>query len=100
MSEGVYFAKDRCKQENLIEQLKNGVRAMRLPVNTLESNWAYMVIGALAWSFKIWLALLQPALSGKIALSSSLKRPQKARQADEGNHAIWHLGVAEGRHLE
>jgi hypothetical protein len=56
----VYFANDRCNQENLIEQLKNGVRALRLPVNTLESNWAYMVIGALAWSFKAWLALLQP----------------------------------------
>src|SRR3954462_9411531 len=56
----VYFANDRCNQENLIEQLKNGVRALRLPVNTLESNWAYMVIGALAWSVKAWLALLQP----------------------------------------
>jgi Transposase DDE domain group 1 len=56
----VYFANDRCNQENLIEQLKNGVRALRLPVNTLESNWAYMVIGALAWSIKAWLALLQP----------------------------------------
>ena len=36
----VYFANDRCNQENLIEQLKNGVRALRLPVNTLASNWA------------------------------------------------------------
>jgi hypothetical protein len=59
-AEVVYFANDRCNQENLIEQLKNGVKAMRLPVNTLESNWAYMVMGALAWSFKAWLALLQP----------------------------------------
>jgi hypothetical protein len=59
-AEVVQFANDRCNQENLIEQLKNGVRAMRLPVNTLESNWAYMVIGALAWSIKAWLALLQP----------------------------------------
>jgi hypothetical protein len=59
-AEVVYFANDRCNQENLIEQLKNGVRALRLPVNTLEANWAYMVIGALAWSFKAWLALLQP----------------------------------------
>lgn len=56
----VYFANERCNQENLIEQLKNGVKAMRLPVNTLESNWAYMVIAALAWTFKVWLALLQP----------------------------------------
>jgi hypothetical protein len=59
-AEVVYFANDRCNQENLIEQLKNGVHARRLPTNTLESNWAYMVIGALAWSFKAWFALLQP----------------------------------------
>jgi hypothetical protein len=57
----VSFANDRCNQENLIEQLKNGVPALRAPVNTLEANWAYMVIGALAWSLKVWLALLQPA---------------------------------------
>src|SRR5262245_1993949 len=53
----VAFANDRGNQENLIEQLKNGVRALRAPVNTLESNWAYMVIGALAWNLKAWLAL-------------------------------------------
>jgi hypothetical protein len=64
----VYFANDRCNQENLIEQLKNGVRAMRLPVNTLESNWAYMVIGALAWSIKAWLALLQPKAAHRQAI--------------------------------
>jgi hypothetical protein len=56
----VRFANDRCNQENLIEQLKNGVPALRAPVNTLAANWAYMVIGALAWSLKVWLALLQP----------------------------------------
>jgi hypothetical protein len=59
-AEVVYFANDRCNQENLIEQLKNGVRALRAPVNTLEANGAYMVIAALAWSLKVWLALLQP----------------------------------------
>src|SRR5205823_6695473 len=56
----VSFANDRCNQENLIEQLKNGVRALRAPSNTLLSNGAYMVIAALAWSLKAWLALLQP----------------------------------------
>jgi len=62
-AEVVFFANDRCNQENLIEQLKNGVRGLRAPVNTLESNWAYMVIGALAWNMKAWLALLQPRQS-------------------------------------
>lgn len=51
----------RCgDQENLIEQLKNGVRALHAPVNTLNANWAYMVIAALAWSLKIWFGLLIP----------------------------------------
>ena len=56
----VYFANDRCNQENLIQQLKNGVCALRAPVNTLAANWAYMVIGCLAWSMKAWLGLVQP----------------------------------------
>lgn len=56
----VGFANDRGNQENLIAQLKSGVPALRAAVNTLESNGAYMVIGALAWSLKVWLALLQP----------------------------------------
>ena len=67
-AEVVYFANDRCNQENLIEQLKNGVKALRLPSNTLASNWAYMVIGALAWSVKAWLALLQPKAEHRDAL--------------------------------
>jgi hypothetical protein len=56
----VFLANDRCNQENLIEQLKNGVQAMAMPVNTLVSNWAYMVMAALAWSMKAWFALLLP----------------------------------------
>lgn len=59
-AEVVYFANDRCNQENLIAQLKNGVCALRAPSNTLESNWAYMVISALAWNLKAWLGLVQP----------------------------------------
>jgi hypothetical protein len=50
----------RCNQENIIEQLKNGVRALHAPVNTLNANWAYMVIASLAWSLKIWFGLLTP----------------------------------------
>jgi len=50
----------RCNQENLIEQLKNGVRALHAPVNSLNANWAYMVMAALAWSLKAWMGLLLP----------------------------------------
>jgi hypothetical protein len=56
----VFLANDRCNQENLIDQLKHGVSATRMPVDTLLSNWAYMVMAALAWTLKAWFALLLP----------------------------------------
>jgi hypothetical protein len=57
-SEVVFLANDRCDQENLIAQLKGGVKAMAMPVGDLVSNWAYMVMASLAWSLKAWAALL------------------------------------------
>ena len=57
-SEVVWFCNERCNQENLIEQLKNGVNALRMPVDTLVSNWSYMVMASLAWTLKAWFALL------------------------------------------
>ena len=54
------LANERCDQENVIEQLKNGVNAMRMPVDNLVSNWAYMVMSALAWNLKAWYGLLMP----------------------------------------
>jgi hypothetical protein len=56
----VFLANDRCQQENLIDQLKHGVGATRMPVDTLLSNWAYMVMSALAWTLKAWFALRLP----------------------------------------
>lgn len=56
-------ANGRCGQENLLDELKNGVRALRAPLNTLEANWAYMVIASLAWSLKAWFALCTPVSS-------------------------------------
>jgi hypothetical protein len=56
----VFLANDRCNQENLIAQLKHGVNATRMPVDTLLSNWAYMVMAALAWTLKAWFALRLP----------------------------------------
>jgi len=53
-------ANGRCNQENLIEQLKNGARAMEMPTGDLTSNWAYMVMASLAWTLKAWFALELP----------------------------------------
>jgi hypothetical protein len=55
----VFLANDRCNQENLIDQLKR-VGVTRMPVDTLLSNWAYMVMAALAWTLKAWFALRLP----------------------------------------
>ena len=59
-AEVVFLANGRGNQENLIAQLKHGVGATRMPVDTLLSNWAYMVMAALAWTLKAWFALRLP----------------------------------------
>jgi hypothetical protein len=56
----VFDANDRCNQENLLAQLKGGVRSLTAPVDSLLANWAYMVMGSLAWSLKAWAALVLP----------------------------------------
>ena len=57
--EVVREANQRCDQENVISQLK-AARALRAPVNTLNANWAYMVMVGLAWNLKAWTALMLP----------------------------------------
>ena len=71
----VLFANDRGNQENVIGQLKSGVNALRMPSDGLISNWAYMVIAALAWNLKAWYGLvtLEPA-AGRDILRMEFKR--------------------------
>jgi Transposase DDE domain group 1 len=64
-AEVVFAANDRCNQENVLAQLLGGVRALRAPVDNLESNWAYMVMTALAWNLKAWWALSLPEQPGR-----------------------------------
>lgn len=59
-AEVVAEANGRCNQEKLIGHLKSGTRALHAPVNTLNANWAYMVMASLAWTLKAWFALLMP----------------------------------------
>ncbi len=64
-NEIVFEANDRCDQENLLAQLHGGVHALRAPLGNLESNWAYMVMTALAWNLKAWWALTLPEEPGR-----------------------------------
>jgi hypothetical protein len=59
-SEVVFDANERCNQENPNEQLKNGLKALRVPSGGLVSNRAYAVIATLAWNLSIWLSILLP----------------------------------------
>jgi hypothetical protein len=64
-AEIVFEANRRCNQENLHAQLKGGVRALTAPVDTLEGNWAYMVMTSLAWNLKAWWALWPTEAPGR-----------------------------------
>ena len=75
-TEIVLLANDRCDQENLHAQLKGGVRALHAPVDNLVSNWAYMVMTALAWNLKAWWALHLPENDGQ---RGQQQRPEKQR---------------------
>ena len=54
----IRHANERCNQENLIEQMKNGVHAMRMPCREMLANDAYIVAASLAWNLKAWTSLL------------------------------------------
>jgi len=64
----IRFINQRCNQENTIAQLKNGVPAFHAPTNTLNANWTYMIVAALAWNLKAWYGLLiqAPALKQQV----------------------------------
>jgi Transposase DDE domain group 1 len=61
----VWVGHQRCNQENLLAQLHGGVHALKAPLNTLESNAAYMIMTALAWNLKAWWALSLPVTPGR-----------------------------------
>ena len=65
-AEIVLEANHRCNQENLFAHLKSDMHALSAPVDTLVSNWAYMVMASLAWSLKAWMALSLP-IGGRAA---------------------------------
>ena len=46
----------RCDQEKVLEQLKNGVSAFRMPLGQMNANSAFLKIGALAHNLKAWLS--------------------------------------------
>ena len=56
----VFSCNKRCDQENLIAQLKSGVRSLCAPSDNLLSNGAYMLMTSLTWTLKAWSALLLP----------------------------------------
>ena len=102
----VLFANDRCNQENVIGQLKSGVNALRMPSDGLVSNWAYMVIAALAWNLKAWYGLVTvvPAVRSDILrmefkrfLANFIQIP--CQIVVTGRRLVWRI-LNYSRHLE
>ncbi len=73
----VFSANDRCQQENILAQLA-ALRALHAPVDNLLSNEAYMLMTALGWNLKAWLALALP--EGASRGKSSTKHGKPANQ--------------------
>jgi len=61
----VFEAHDRCHQDNRLAPLSGGVRALRAPLDNLTSNWADLVLTALAWDLTAWWALRRPERPGR-----------------------------------
>jgi hypothetical protein len=104
--EVVLFANDRCNQENVIGQLKSGINALRMPSDSLLSNWAYMVIATLAWNLKAWYGLLSQSpqvqrdilrMEFKRFLGSFIQLP--CQIVNTGRRLIYRL-LTYSRHLE
>lgn len=49
---------ERCDQENIIAELKNGIAAWRMPVAEFDGNSAWLEIARLAWNIGKWIAQL------------------------------------------
>jgi hypothetical protein len=59
--------------------LKGGVKALRAPVDSLLSNWAYMLMTSLAWNLKAWWALWLPEQTGRWAKKHREEKRQVLR---------------------
>jgi len=77
-AEIVAQSNQRCDQENIISQLKQ-LGALAAPLHSLTSNGAYMVMAALAWNLKAWLAM---------SLTVSGPPPAQARQRAEKHRLL------------
>ena len=51
---------------------------MYAPLDTLDANWAWMVMTSLAWNLKVWYALLLPAPAGDGSVAVA-RREEKRR---------------------
>ena len=83
LPEIVFSANDRCQQENVLAQLA-AVRALHAPVDNLLSNEAYMLMTALAWNLKAWLALSLP----EAAIEKQPKKKDKKGTSSKQNPKV------------
>ncbi len=77
-TELVRHSNKRCNQENIIEQLGNGVSAVCMPSDSLLSNRVRAAIAGQSWNLKHWLCLTLPQrLGSRLLLRMHYRRFRK-----------------------
>jgi hypothetical protein len=84
----VALANGPCDQENIVGRLKSGINALHAPVDDLHSNWAYMLIAALAWNIKALVDIFGDKVPCPAMRSSAMARCQPAEVAKSWNRSV------------
>ena len=94
----VVLANDRCNpgEPDRAARSMGCACAMRMPVDDLLSNWAYMVMTSLAWNLKAWFGLLLPNSQRgldliKMGVPGLFARNRFAARADRAQLQARHL---------
>ena len=62
---------ERCAMENLIKEHKRDFGFEKMPTKSFQANWAWLLIGQLAWNLLVWFKrLCLPAMCQAMTLGS------------------------------
>jgi hypothetical protein len=84
----------RCGQENAIEQIRNGIAALRMQTGELVANGAFMTAAMIAWGLKSWhtpLALPVEALGWEWKMFRRSVVHVAAKITRQARHVVAHL---------
>ena len=66
-----------------------------MPVDTLLSNWAYMVMAAFAWTLKAWFALRLPHTTARYVAEKAAVLRMEFKATSTHPLELWHRAVSD-----